>query len=344
MPLGRPTADEDIMPSELIINAGARARLADLGFDPSRLPHEYRYACDLCGWQVFRTIAQTDRYGFAATYQMCEGCGLVFQNPRPTLAGYGEFYANWYRPLVGALFGRPHDEHAMRADHRAYVARVVAFLKRHMRTKPLEQSVDLGGSTGQVARAIEETLGGRCLVVDPSPGELAHAQALGLECEQALAEQWDTKGRRFDLVLICRSIDHFLSISGVLEKIAGCLKPGGYLFVDPVDFESCAASAVDYRKLLKMDHVYYLSDETMRLYLHAAGFELVASDFGDGTYYISYLARYTGDVRKPAQVTPYARDMGRMLRARLMRPAPKPYPVDLLTRVARRLRRLGRRT
>lgn len=328
------------MPLEFTLDPGAQARLAKLGFDSASLPHEYCSSCDLCGWQVFRTISHTDRYGFAATYQMCEGCGLVFQNSRPTAEGYEEFYAKWYRPLVAALHGQPHDEEAMQAVERAYVGKVVRFLKQHMRTKPIEFSVDLGGSTGWVARGVQDTLGGRCLVVDPSPSELAQARALGLDCEQALAEQWNPKGRRFDLVLICRSVDHFLSISSVLAKAAGCLKPGGYLFVDPVDFESCARTTIDYRRLLKMDHVYYLSDETMRLYLKAAGFDLVASDFGDGTYYISYLARYTGDIHKPAHLTPYARETGRMLRERLVQPTPRPYPVDLLTRVARRMRRL----
>jgi ubiquinone/menaquinone biosynthesis C-methylase UbiE len=231
----------------------------------------------------------------------------------------------------------------MQVDQSKYVTKLMHFLKQHMRSKPIELSVDLGGSTGSVAKAVQETLGGRCLVVDPSPVELAQAQALGLDCEQALAERWDPNGRRFDLVLICRSVDHFLSISGVLEKVAGCLRPGGYLFVDPVDFESCAGIAPDYRKLLKMDHVYYLSDETMRLYLKAAGFDLVASDLGDGTYYLGYLARYTGDIQKPAQMTPYAREIGRMLRARHIQPAPQPYPVDVLTRLARKLRRIVKR-
>lgn len=328
------------MPLEFTLDPAARRRLAALGFNPGALPHEYRHSCDLCGWQVFRTISHTDRYGFPGSYQMCEGCGLVFQNPRPTTEGYEQFYAKWYRPLVAALSGRPHDERAMLDDHAAYVGKLMAFLKQHMRSRPIESSVDLGGCTGWVAKGVQDTLGGRCLVVDPSPAELAQARERGLDCEQALAEQWDPKGRRYDLVLICRSIDHFLSISGVLDKVARCLKPGGYLFVDPVDFESCAAAAADYRKLLKMDHVYYLSDETMRLYLNAAGFDLVASDFGDGTYYMGYLARYTGDHRKPPQATSYAREMGRILRARHIQPAPEPYPVDLLTRVARRLRGL----
>ena len=328
------------MPLEFVLDQSARARLARLGFDPAALPHEYPFSCDLCGWQVFRTISHTDRYGFAGTYQMCEGCGLVFQNPRPTTEGYEEFYSKWYRPLVAALHGRQHDEQAMQAEEKAYVSRLVTFLKQHMRTRPIQLSVDLGGSTGRVAKGVQDTLGGRCLVVDPSPTELAEARELGLDCEQALAEQWNPNGRRFDLVLICRSVDHFLSISKVLAKAAGCLQPGGYLFVDPVDFESCARATLDYRRLLKMDHVYYLSDETMRLYLKAAGFDLVACDFGDGTYYISYLARYTGDVQKPAHLTPYARETGRMLRERLVQPSAPPYPVDLLTRLARRIRRL----
>jgi len=328
------------MPLEFILDSGARARLSQLGFNPASLPHEYAFSCDLCGWHVFRTISHLDRYGFGGIYQMCEGCGLVFQNPRPTTEGYIEFYARWYRPLVAALMDRPQDQQALQEDQRAYADRLVRFLKQHMRARPIELSVDLGGSTGCVAKAVEDAFRGRCLVVDPSPVELAEARRLGLDCEQALAEQWDPDGRRFDLVLICRSIDHFLSISGVLAKVAGCLKPGGYLFVDPVDFESCARTTVDYRRLLKMDHVYYLSDETMRLYLKAAGFDLVGTDFGDGTYYMSFLARYTGDIQKPAHLTPYAHEIGRMLRERLMLPAPQPYPVDPVTRVARRLRRL----
>lgn len=330
------------MPLEFTLESDARTRLDKLGFDPAALPHEYCYTCDLCECQVFRTISHTDRYAFSVTYQMCEGCGLVFQNPRPTAAGYAEFYPKWYRRLVAALFNRQADEEGRLADQKVYAARLVKFLKQHLGTRSVQLSVDLGGSVGSVAKAVQDAFGGRCLVVDPSPAELAEAEKQGLDCEQALAEQWNPNGRRFDLALICRSVDHFLSISAVLTKMAGCLKSGGYLFIDPVDFESGARTTLDYRRFLKMDHVYYLSDETMRLYLAAAGFEVVAADFGDGTYYMSYLARYTGDVRKPPRFTPYAREIGRMLRERLIQPAPAPYPVDLLTRVARRVRRLLR--
>lgn len=320
------------------LDGSVRARLGSLGFSPGSLPHEYRESCDLCGWKVFRTISHIDRYGFDETYQMCEGCGLVFLNPHPTADGYADLYTNWYRPLIAALRGGIHDEEGLHTDQRAYAANLLNFLKPHMRPSTIHFSVDLGGSTGYIAKAIEQELGGRCLVVDPSPLEVAEARKLGLECEQAMAEQWKPRGRQFDLALICRSVDHLLSISSVLRNVARCLKPGGYLYVDPVDFESWARTMADYRKLLKIDHPYYLSDETMRLYLKAAGFEVVASDFGNGTH-ISYLARYTGNAHKPAWLTSYAREMGQMLRDRLVQPLPPSYPVDPLTRLVRYVRR-----
>jgi ubiquinone/menaquinone biosynthesis C-methylase UbiE len=270
---------------------------------------------------------------------MCEGCGLVFQNPRPTATGYAEFYDKWYRQLIAALNGRSHDDQALLSDQRFYAAKLVNFLKRFLKDVPISVSVDLGGSTGCVAKAVQDEFGATCLVVDPCPVELSQARSLGLKCEQVLAEEWDPQSRKFDLVLICRSVDHFLSISDVLAKVAHCLKPGGYLFIDPLDFESWARTMYDYRKLLKMDHVYYLSDETMRIYLRAAGFEIVASDFGDGSH-ISYLTRYTGQIMKPVHETAYAYETGRMLRERLVKPMPPPYPVDPLTRLLRRVRQL----
>lgn len=326
------------MPFEFKMDSAARRRLAATGFAPDSLPHEYYESCDLCQWHVFRTISHTDRYGFEGTYQMCEGCGLVFQNPHPTAGGYALFYEKWYRPLVAALQGRQEDVQALRKDQEAYAAKLMKFLRLHMKAAPIQLSVDLGGSTGCVAKAVQDALGGTCLVVDPSPGELAEARRRGLECEQSLAEEWRPNGRRFDLALICRSVDHLLSISKVLDLVARSLKPGGHLFIDPVDFESWARTMIDYRKMLKIDHMYYLSDETMRWYLKKSGFEVVASDFGAGTH-ISFLARYTGDVQNPVLPTAYARESGRMLRERLVQPAPAPYPVDPLTRVVRLLRR-----
>lgn len=324
------------MALEFTLDEVTNNRINALGFVPSVLPQEYFKRCDLCGWKIFRTISHVDRYGFPGTYQMCEGCGLVFQNPHPSNEGYAEFYRNWYRPLISAYWGGPLDAKTIQAEQKSYAEWLVEFLDQYIDTNVFDSAVDLGGSTGIIAQAIQNAFGGRCIVVDPSPDELAEAASADLECEQALAEEWDSKGRLFDLILICRSIDHLLSISGVLKKAASALKPGGYLFVDFVDFATAAKTMADYREMLKLDHVYYLSDETMRLYLSQAGFEPLKSDFA--VYQPAFLAAYTGQTKVPLHQTPYSFQMGALLRERLTALPPQPYMVDGFTRMVDRVK------
>ncbi len=326
------------------IDADRRERLNGLEFDPSRLSREYFTACDLCGWKVFRTISHIDRYGFPGTYQSCEGCGLVFQNPHPTARAYAEFYQNWYRPLVTAYWGEATDAKTIQADQVHYAEWLVNFLKPHIKDQ-MEVALDLGGSTGVIAKTVQSEFGGRCVVVDPSPDELAEAALRGLDCEESGAEDWDPKGRQFDLVLLCRSIDHLLSISRVLMKVAAALKPGGYFLVDFTDFKTAAKTMRDYREILKLDHVYYLSEQTLCLYLEATGFEVVASDFT--VLHPAFLTRWTGEVKAPSHRTSHSIEMAAMLRERLITPPPprfpEPNPMDVLTRIEQRIRSTFRR-
>jgi SAM-dependent methyltransferase len=321
------------------IDADRRDRLAAVGFDPSKLSQEYFAACDLCGWKVFRTISRVDRYGFPGIYQMCEGCGLIFQNPHPTKEAYAEFYQKWYRPLITAYWGEAIDAKTVQADQGRYAEWLISFLRPFIKD-PIELAVDLGGSTGVIAQAFQGSFGGRCIVVDPAPEELAEAASFHLEHEQALAEDWDPYGRKFDVILLCRSIDHLLSISKVLNKVASALKQGGYFFVDFVDFSATAETMSDYREILKLDHVYYNSDDTLRSYLNAAGFEVVASDFT--VHQPALLTRYTGQITLPRHQTDYSMQIAAMLRERLITPPPprppEPRPVDVLTRIEQRLR------
>ena len=324
------------MPIDFLLDPQRIRRIQDLEFKPSQLPHEFSSECDLCSGKVFRTIAHQDRYGFSGIYQLCENCGLVFQNPHPTGKAYEEFYAKWYRPLLTAYLGRAENSNTIQVEQYEYARKVVQFLKNSRCVEKLSVSVDIGGSTGIVARAIEETFGGECLVVDPSPDELDVARKNGRTIELGLAETWDSKGRQFDFVLICRSIDHLLSIDKVFKKVASMLRPGGLFFVDFVDFETAARSIGDYRNKLKVDHVYYLSDTTMRQYFQKHGYEIVATDFAN--YQPGYLVRHTGRTEFSQDSSrPYAREFGRVLRDRLVSNPPS-YPPDFLTKLYRRLR------
>ena len=126
-------------------------------------------------------------------------------------------------------------EHA--PDARAYEHRGQNDRKRVLRSpdKEPESLLDIGGSTGVVARKVATsfTRNARATVLDPAPDELACAQ--DLETIASTAEAFDPLNRRWDLVLCCQTIDHCPQPINVMMTAAKCMAPGGLLWVDFVD-------------------------------------------------------------------------------------------------------------
>jgi 2-polyprenyl-3-methyl-5-hydroxy-6-metoxy-1,4-benzoquinol methylase len=317
------------------VRTGAVERIKSLGFDPRSLPRASVETCDLCRSTNYQIISWIDRYGFTERFLLCEGCGLVFLNPGPTAKGYELFYQQFYRPLVTAFKGRPETPHSILPRQHKYAEYVLDFLESGDLLKPGLRVVDIGGSTGVISRALTER-GAECLVLDPSPDELDIARGYGLQTQQDLIETSDLEMHRFDMALICQTVDHFLSVRTALEKVHQILIPSGILFVDVTDFETAARCNEDFRTYLKLDHCFYLSDQTMRAYLKATGFEVLLSDISQ--HKLTYACRSVTSKSEPERMESYARAMSALLREKLITPAVLPFPVDPLTRIWRRFR------
>lgn len=311
-----------------------------LGFSPQDLPHETLTECDLCGNSAFQVIAWLDRYGFDQRSVMCESCGLVFLNPRPTSDGYATFYKRYYRSLIAAYKNIKHSPDMILPEQRMFADHLVRLFKTSGLLQPGLRAVDLGGSTGVVAQALrEEEI--ECLVVDPAPDELALAEAEGFKTELGPAENWMAPPASFDIVLICRTVDHFQSIRKVLENAHSFLKPGGLLFVDIVDFETIARCRDDYRIALKIDHCFYLSDKTVRAYFTSTGYDVVTSDITTGGS-LNYVCRRIDDKVPVHGLETHAEEMSALFRQKLIATPPQ-WPVDLLTRIWRRSQRFAKK-
>jgi uncharacterized UPF0146 family protein len=321
------------------IQPSVKDRIGALNFDPQSLPRETVQHCDLCGANSQQVISWIDRYGFCERFVLCENCGLIFLNPRLTAEGYEVFYEKYYRPLVTALKGTPETPQSIIPGQRRYAEYVVRFLKSGQHLKEGLKVIDIGGSTGIVSAALQNQ-GLDCLVLDPAPDELEVARGLGLRTERGLIETWDSGDWRFDLALVCQTVDHFLSVHGALEKIHNILVPGGLLFLDVTDFESRARCHDDFRRILKVDHCYYLSDTTIRAYFAKTGFEVVLVDISQRK--LVYVCRRVDEKIQPKGMKAYAQTISAMLRDRIVTPRRMPYPVDALTRVWRRIKPNGK--
>ena len=275
------------------IPSDRQQRIDALGYDYTAQPRELVMTCNLCGANVLVTITHRDRYGFPAQASACARCGLTFLNPRMTAAAYGRFYDGVYRPLVSAFHGRLIDARTIQAEQREYAADRAEFARPFIGGSGLTTMLDIGGSTGVVADHFARAFALTGTLIDPAPLEVQEARAFGLETITGLVEEYDFGGRRFDVVLICQTVDHLLDVAGTLKRVRELLTPNGYLFIDIVDFRAAYLRNWSVEDATKIDHPYYLTQDTMTAYLRRAGFEGMRAAYAADHLHVSYLCRPT---------------------------------------------------
>jgi len=249
-------------------------------FDASAHLLQCQTACNLCGKADIETRPMTrDRYGFAVRVVTCE-CGLVYLNPRMTKEAYKDFYQGPYRALVSAFNGREINAQTLKPEQREYAQRLGDLLQPYLDRFMAQSLLDIGGSTGTVAAMLGSRFKISGTVLDPSEDELKEASKAGLTTILGTMEDF-TPDKRYDLILLCQTVDHLLDIMGTLEKIHDCLAIDGLFFVDIVDF--------NVTKEIKIDHPFNLTPKTMKAYLDKAGFAVLKEHRADDGKHVGFV-------------------------------------------------------
>lgn len=265
------------------------ARIAAVGFDPLEQPTAPVERCNLCGGAHKVRVGERDRYGYAVALSVCARCGLGFLDPRMTAEAYGAFYDGTYRPLVSAYHGRLIDAETVQQEQHGYAAEIVDWVATALPRAPASL-IDIGGSTGVIAGAFARAFGLRATVLDPAPDELAVAAASGMETIPGFAEDYDPGERRFDLVLLCQTMDHLLDVRSTLGAMRRMVADDGAAFVDVLDVGFMLRRRGRIEGAVKVDHPFYLTRATGRAFLAQAGFAVAAERMsGDGHW--GFLAR-----------------------------------------------------
>ena len=273
------------------ITTDRRERIAALEYDYAAQPKQAQDACNLCGRSEFVILAHRDRYGYPAEAHACRHCGLVFLNPRMTAGAYGRFYNGIYRPLVSAFHGRLIDARTIQDEQRMYAIERADFIRPFIAHSRQQTLLDIGGSTGVVAHHFAREFGLQGTLIDPAPLEVEQAHRLGLETVTGLVEEHDFGQRRFDVVIICQTVDHLLDVAGTLTRVRQLLSDYGLLFIDIVDFRAAYLRHWSVEEAIKIDHPYYLTEPTMCAYLRSAGFDVLRSDYAADHLHVSYVCR-----------------------------------------------------
>ena len=265
------------------------ARIAALGYDYAKQPARARSTCNLCGEKRFVTVSHRDRYGYPARADGCLRCGLVFLNPVMEADAYTGFYGEVYRPLVSAYHGRRIDADTIQDEQREYAAVRAELLAPHLAGRGAKTLLDIGGSTGVVAHHLMERFDLNATVIDPAPLEIAVARKLGLRTLTGFVEECDPGEQQYDLITLCQTVDHLLDVSLALRKIRSLLCEGGLFFVDIVDFRAAYRRNGSVEEAIKIDHPFYLTEETAGAFLRRSGFDVLAVDYAADHLHIGYV-------------------------------------------------------
>lgn len=295
--------------------------MRDLGWEVPAEALEPVDACNLCGGRTFVTVAHADRYGFPVSSAACTACGLVFLDPRPSAAAYDTFYRDAYRPLVSAFHGRTIDAVSVEADQQSYAAELVELLAPALAGRDGGTLLDVGGSTGVVAEAVCDAYALEGTVLDPAPAELERAEARGLATAAGTIESFDPGATRYDVVLLCQTLDHVVDAAGALTKLRGALAPGGILFVDVVDFRAAYLRAWNVEAATKVDHPYSFTEDSIEALLARSGLAVERKDYARDRLHVGYACR----AGEPADVLPSEAAVRELLRElRYVQNAPSP--------------------
>jgi hypothetical protein len=88
----------------------------------------------------------------------------------------------------------------------------------------------------------------------------------------------------------------------------------GQLFVDIVDFRAAYLRNWSVEDATKIDHPYYLTQNTMEAYLRRAGFGIVTVDYAADHLHVSYLCRLAAPVPDALPDPVAVRDLFREIR------------------------------
>lgn len=268
--------------------------LSDISFDYASEPREHVRCCNVCGSSRSIVISRKDRYGLDIAACLCLGCGLVYLSPRMTADGYRLFYQKYYRPLVSYYLKQKVDSTTIIQGQKQYAQEVFEWIERYLLPpKGVFEILDVGGSTGVVAKVFKENLEAigfsvEATVIDPSPDELAVARMSGLETIEGLVEEKNIQKRRWDLVLMCQTIDHLLDAAQTISTIRSSLRERSLFFVDIVDWEYMV-----HRKgvqgSLKIDHPFNFTRQTTIPFLENKGFRIVSESILSDGHLVGFL-------------------------------------------------------
>lgn len=231
--------------------------------------------CAICGVDETDVLATKGDLTEDMTNVICRRCGLVYINPRPTVAAYEAFH-------VEDFLAERHDVHSI-ADvvhkvdgaDQALKQTIVAFLQT--RLVPGVRVLDVGCGIGTFLHLVQQQVSDAVLVgIELSTVDIRAAKEFyGLDVFAGSLGEYARQhpAERFDIITLHHTFEHFPEPRAELRRVKQMLAPGGCLYI-------AVPNIMDIRKrpeiFFQKGHPYSYSPATLRRLLEAESFGVIS--------------------------------------------------------------------
>lgn len=193
----------------------------------------------------------------------CNGCGLVYMNPRPI----EEEILQRYQSVVDLVY--------LEGKKGRYVTFDRA-LKKIEALKPKGRILDVGCYAGFFLE-VANRRGWDTFGVEPCSWACEYARReLGLDVRQGELKDVNFPSKHFDVVTLWDVLEHLVDPLMTFKEIHRILKEDGLLCLTTINIDSAFASLMGrmWPELMQM-HTYYYSKDTLKKLLYKANFEII---------------------------------------------------------------------
>ncbi len=251
-------------------------------------------ACNLCGSQEAAPLYQVSDYMFerpqvTAVLVRCLRCGLVYQNPRPTLAEMDQHYLPEYD-----LYSPPEETRSSSLKDRLMDLAIQYGMRKRAsfvtRYKSGGRWLDVGCAAGVFLHRFQRAQAPGAWElhgVEPNPqaAEVARSR-YGLQVITGTLEQAAYPDASFDVVTLWDVLEHLHDPLDSLNEIRRILKPGGVLALRVPNLDSWDAHLFGryWAGLEPPRHLYVFAPATLTRLLEKAGFQVSQVSTRVGSY------------------------------------------------------------
>jgi len=221
-------------------------------------------SCDLCGSDQFITFYKKMRHSLNLNTVVCNDCGLMYTNPRPTFGNLKLFYTGFYHYFHGR---KGIDNHYLIKSKRFAQKRSDVILKIKDSFEKLEV-LEIGCGVGEFLLNLSKKTNWNVSGIEAGKDSFKYCKELGINVEYKFFEDFLTN-KKFDLITSFHVLEHLSSPKLFFLKVNSILKSGGLMYLE---VPNLARPGGRLEIFFQYPHLYNFTFESIYNYGSGSGF------------------------------------------------------------------------